>query len=199
MTAHEIPTTSPTLLRMLALPGAHEAWETFVERYGPLIDARCRRAGLQPADADDVRAEVLAALVAALREFHHDPARRFRGYLQRVADNAIATRWRVLRRRPGWVGVGGGETTDPPEPLARLGAELDEQVRARIDDVLRAVDRVRFEVGETAWQAFWLTAVDGLSGPEAAARLGRSAASVYMAKSRVLACLRAQAGEPPVG
>jgi len=53
---------------------------------------------------------------------------------------------------------------------------------------------VRFEVGPAAWQAFWLTAVDGLSGAEAAARLGQTPAAVFMAKSRVLARLRAAAG-----
>ena len=193
------PTTSPTLLRLLALPGADEAWGTFLDRYGPLIDARCRAARLQPADADDIRAVVCAGLVESLRSFRHDPARRFRGYLQTVVENAIRTHWRRLRRRPGWVGRGLEAADALPEPLAGLGAELDDQIRARIDGVLRAVDRVRFEVGPDAWAAFSLTALDGLSGGEAAALLGKSAAAVFMAKGRVLARLRAEAGVPPDG
>jgi len=99
--------TSPTLLRLLALPEADAAWEVFIERYGPLSDARCRRARLQPADADDIRAAVLSQLVQALRTFRYDPARRFRGYLKQVVDNAISTYWRTVRMRPGWVGAGG--------------------------------------------------------------------------------------------
>jgi RNA polymerase sigma factor (sigma-70 family) len=197
MPVMDVPTTSPTLLRLLGLPGSDEAWRTFVARYGPLIGARCRRAGLQPADADDVRAAVLAKLVEAMGEFRHDPARRFRGYIQRVVDNAIITHWRTLGRRPGWVGRGGDEVDALPEPMAGLGAELDEQVQERVDGLLRAVDQVRFEVGAEAWQAFWLTAVEGLSGAEAASRLGRSAAAVYMAKSRVLARLRAEPAKRP--
>src|SRR3954451_15538079 len=147
MAALELPTTSPTLLRLLALPGSDEAWEVFIDRYGPLIDDRCRRAGLQPADADDIRAGIYAHLVRSLRSFRHDPVRRFRGYLQRVVDNAIRTHWRTLRRRPGWVGRGGDADDTPPGPLAALGAELDEQILARVDGVLRVVDQVRVEVG----------------------------------------------------
>ncbi|WP_165224030.1 RNA polymerase sigma factor [Aquisphaera insulae] len=198
MFAFNPPTTCPSLLRMLALPGMDEAWETFLERYGPLIDARCRSAGLQPADAEDIRATVCASLVDALRRFHHDPARRFRGYFQRTVDNAIKTHWRTLRRRPGWIGRGGdGDEGDGvPESFAGLGAQIDDQVHARMEGFQRAMDRVRFEVGETAWGAFWLTAAEGLSTAEAADRLGKSISAVYMDKSRVLARLRAEAGPP---
>src|SRR3954464_7037617 len=159
MAAYEPPSTSPTLLRLLALPGADEAWGVFIQRYVPLIDRRCREAGLQAADAQDIRATVFLKLATTLATFRHDPARRFRGYFQRVVDNAIRSHWRVVRRRPGWVGVGGasGGARAPPEPLARLGAELDAQIQARVGDVLRVVDRVRFDVGPGAWQAFWLT------------------------------------------
>jgi DNA-directed RNA polymerase specialized sigma24 family protein len=188
------PTTSPTLLRLLGWPGSEEAWVIFVERYSPLVLARCLAAGLQAADADDIRAEVFGSLVAALRAFRYDPARRFRGYLCCAVDNAIRTHWRVLARRPGWVGRGGPSGDDLPEPLAQLADELDDQILARFGAVARVLDRVRFEVGPDAWQAFWLTVVDGLPGGVVAARLGKSVASVYMAKCRVLASLRDSAG-----
>lgn len=190
----ELPSTSPTLLRLLAIPGSDEAWRVFLERYGPMIESRCRRAGLQPADAEDIRATVCAQLIDSLRGFSYDPALRFRGYLYRVVENAIRSQWRMLTRRPGWVGAGGDGQSPPPELLATLGSELDDQIRARIDGLMRTIDRIRFEVGPDAWKAFTLTAIDGLSGPEAASRLGKSVAAVYMAKSRVLAKLRAEAG-----
>lgn len=180
------PSTSPTLIRALAGPAANAAWTVFVERYTPLVDERCRKAGLQVADIDDVRQQVFAQLVKALAEFRYDPARRFRGYLSRVVDNAIATRWRQLARRPGSIGRGG----DLPEPLAGLPGELDDLIRERLAGVMRVIDHVRFEVGREAWAAFWLTAVEGLSGDEAAVRLGKKASAVYVVKSRVLMRLR---------
>src|SRR5690348_7237420 len=131
--------------------------------------------------------------------FRLDPAHRFRGYLQTVVDNAIRTYWRVLSHRPGWVGTGGDGPDAVPEPLSTLGAELDDEIQERLGRVLREVDRVRFEVGPSAWGAFWLTTVDGLPAAQAGERLGMSAAAVYMAKSRVVRRLREQAGGPPGG
>lgn len=81
-----------------------------------------------------------------------------------------------------------------PDPLASLGPELDERIQSRIEAVSRAIDRVRFEVGPENWRAFELTALDGLPGVEAAERLGKSTAAVYVAKCRVLARLRVEAG-----
>ncbi|OJW04208.1 MAG: hypothetical protein BGO49_21700 [Planctomycetales bacterium 71-10] len=188
------PTTSPTLLGLLALPGSDDTWKVFVDRYSPLIEDRCRRAGLQPCDAEDVRAAVCMQLVAAMKGFRYDPARRFRGYLQRVVEHAIRTHWRVLRRRPGWVGWGGDRADSIPEPLVELGAELDERLRSQVDDLQWALERVRFEVGPENWRVFELTVVEGLSGIEAARRLGKSAAAVYMAKCRVRKRLLAEAG-----
>jgi RNA polymerase sigma-70 factor (ECF subfamily) len=45
--------------------------------------------------------------------------------------------------------------------------------------------RVRQRVEPHTWEAFRLTALDGLSGAEAAARLGLKVATVYKAKSKV--------------
>lgn len=189
MPATEPPPTSAGLLRRLAGAATAADWAVFLERYTPLIDARCRRAGLQPADVEDLRGAVLARMVRALRSLKYDPARRFRGYITRVADNALRSHWKALAARPGAVGRGGEDHL--PEPLARLTAELDDGIRDHLDASARAIELVKHEVGAEAWAAFWLTAMGGLSGAEAAATTGTTPAAVYTAKSRVLARLRA--------
>ena len=45
--------------------------------------------------------------------------------------------------------------------------------------------RVRLRVEPHTWEAFRLTALEGLSGAEAAERLGLKVATVYKAKSKV--------------
>src|SRR4051794_3316022 len=123
MDAPDSPSTSPTLLALLKGPGSDEAWGRFVRLYQPLLAARCRAAKLQPADAEDVTARVLAKLVTALRSFEYDPARRFRGYLRTVVASALADFWADRRRQPGTVGNGGPDA-DPlaavPDPLHGL-------------------------------------------------------------------------------
>jgi RNA polymerase sigma-70 factor (ECF subfamily) len=55
----------------------------------------------------------------------------------------------------------------------------------------RAAERVRAEVHETTWQAFWETSVVGTPPVEAARKLKMTPGAVRVAKCRVLARLRA--------
>ncbi len=53
-----------------------------------------------------------------------------------------------------------------------------------------ACTRARARVEPQTWEAFRLTAYEGFSGDEVAARLGMTRATVFKAKSRVLGLLR---------
>jgi RNA polymerase sigma-70 factor (ECF subfamily) len=55
-----------------------------------------------------------------------------------------------------------------------------------------AAEQVRPEIDATAWQAFWLTGVEGRSAKDAAGQLSMTVAAVYMAKSRILARIKEQ-------
>jgi RNA polymerase sigma-70 factor (ECF subfamily) len=194
------PTTSPTLLSLLAECGSEDAWRTFIATYTPLIDARCRQARLQPADADDVKARVLGGLVNALRDFRYDPARKFRGYLRTAVNNAVRTHFRVRAVKPGGFGTGGGpgppldDLADPADPFDDLAARLDDSLTADLRTIQRVIERVRSQVGTDVWRAYWRTAIDGLPAPAVAAEIGKSVAAVYMAKSRVGRLLREAGG-----
>ena len=56
--------------------------------------------------------------------------------------------------------------------------------------VRRARELVRCEFREDDWQAFLRTAVDNQPAKSVAEELGKSVASVYLAKSRILKRLR---------
>ena len=51
---------------------------------------------------------------------------------------------------------------------------------------------VRSRVAPRTWEAFELTAIEGLSGAEAAQRLGMQVAAVFMAKSNVKKMIQEQ-------
>ena len=73
-------------------------------------------------------------------------------------------------------------------------ADWDAAVRPQL--VAAALEDLKADVSETTWQAFHLTAVEGLSGEQAADRLGITRAAVYLARGRVLARIRERlAGE----
>ena len=63
--------------------------------------------------------------------------------------------------------------------LQHLEQEFDREI------LEEAMLRVRLRVAPQTWQAFWLTAYEGLSGAEAAARIPMQVAQVYVAKRRV--------------
>jgi RNA polymerase sigma-70 factor (ECF subfamily) len=89
---------------------------------------------------------------------------------------------------------GGGNTRPAPDhETATWEAEYQQRLFAW------AVEQVRPQVRPATWQAFWRTAVEGQPAQEVAASLSLSIASVYLAKSRVMARLKAileQAQEP---
>jgi RNA polymerase sigma-70 factor (ECF subfamily) len=156
----------------------------FVRRYGPQVYRWCRRWQLQEADAEDVTQAVLVRLSARMRTFTHDPAGSFRGYLRTVARYA----WCDFLETSKQPGAGGGgsdvaallETVEAGDDLVR---RLDEQFDQEL--LAEAQARVQERVEPHTWEAFRLTALDGLSGAAAATRLGLKVATVYKAKSKV--------------
>ncbi len=166
-----------------------QAWEELVRRYGPLIRRWCLHWKLQEADAQDIAQNVLARLVVKLREFDYDPARSFRAYLKTLTNYA----WCDLlesRRRAG-AGTGGStcvELLHTVEARADLLRRLDDEFDRELLD--EAAARVRARVEPHTWECFRLTALEGLSGADAADKLGRTLYTVFKAKNKVQKMLR---------
>jgi RNA polymerase sigma-70 factor (ECF subfamily) len=177
--------TSPTLLgRLRNSPADEAAWVEFVARYGPRVLAWCRHWGLQESDAQDVTQNVLLALAREMRDFEYDPAGSFRGWLRTVARRAWM-RHEEWRRRPG-AGTGDSAVWDriDSEPA---GDNLLQQLEEECDRELleQAMALVKLRVQPKTWEAFRLTALEEVSGDEAARRLDMPIGSVYAAKSNV--------------
>src|SRR5262249_9591342 len=180
-------TRTSLLLRLRQAPLDQEAWAEFVDRYGRHIHAWCRRWGLQEADAEDVTQDVLLRLARKLRDFSYDPARRFRAWLKTLPHHAwsdfLGGRGRELS---GDSDVRHAlETVQARDDLARRLQETFDQELLEL-----ACARVRERVEEHTWQAYRLTAVDGLSGAEVGAQLGMQVGTVFKAKSKVHAMLQ---------
>ena len=175
--------TGTTLHVLLNSPTSPDAWRGFVGRYGPKILAWCRGWGLQEADAENVTQEVLTLLARKLATY--DAARgRFRGWLRTLTQHALSDYCRQQKR--GGVGSGDTHILDQLHSVrARedLVASLEKEFDREILEEAQA--RVRLRVAENTWEAFRLTAVEGLSGAEAAERLNMQVSAVFVARSRV--------------
>jgi RNA polymerase sigma-70 factor (ECF subfamily) len=130
---------------------------------------------------------VLLKLVTAMRKFQYDPAQRFRAWLKTVTHNALKD-FLAERRERGSADsavVRLLDNVEAREGLARaVEAEFDREL---LDEALR---RTRAAAPPQQWEAFRLTALEGISGAEAGARLGMRVATVYTARSKVQKLVR---------
>jgi RNA polymerase sigma-70 factor (ECF subfamily) len=192
----DAPPTRPSLLLRLRDHRDDQAWGEFVDLYAPLVYAYARRHGLQDADAADLTQTCLRQVAAHVGSLEYDPRRgTFRGWLFTIVRNRLGD----FRDQPRRLYQGSGDSRVQRLLEDQAALEPEENARWERDYRLRllawAADRVRPQVQETTWQAFWQTAVEGKGGAEVARALGLTAAAVYLAKSRVMARLRAAVRE----
>ncbi len=158
------------------------AWREFVERYAPRIYDWCRIRNLQPPDAEDVTQDVLVRLARHLGTFDYDPTATFRGWLRRVAENAIADFYRT-RRKTLTTDRNGSDSLESLEAQQDLHQRVDEAFDLELLDLAKA--RVKARINKDRWLAWELTAVAQLSGEEVSERLQMKLPTVYSNRSKV--------------
>ena len=111
-------------------------------------------------------------------DFEYDQGRSFRGWLKTVARHI----WSDLRESQD-------RALNADSMIGSLEAKTDLEARleAAYDHELleTAMAQVRSRVEPSTWDAFRLTAIEGLSAAEAAGRLVMAVGNVYVAKHRV--------------
>jgi RNA polymerase sigma-70 factor (ECF subfamily) len=129
-------------------------------------------------------------LLKAMQTFRYDPQQRFRSWLKTVTHHAWQD-W--IRSRRHISATGEGALEDPLQSIEARDNLTDWMEGAYEQELLdAALVRVRPRVQPQTWDAFCLTTYEGLSGAEAAARLGIAITSVYKAKSNVRKLLEAE-------
>ena len=191
----QIPQTRQSLLLELG-KRSDDAWTEFLLVYEKAIYRLCRSKGLQGADAEDVTQEVLAAVHERIATWDHDSSKgSFRAWLIGVARNISVDSIRDRARRA----MASDDTQvermldQLPDGGAESRAEFDMEYRSSLYEW--AAQAVKSEVRETTWQAFQLSAVQGLKVESVAAQLNIPVGSVYTAKCRVVARIRARVAE----
>ncbi|MFO0810759.1 MAG: sigma-70 family RNA polymerase sigma factor [Gemmataceae bacterium] len=187
--------TSHTLLQQ-AQAGSAGAWTQLDALYRPFLRGWLRAHGFAHAEADDLTQEVLLTVVRDLGGFAH-PGKTgaFRGWLRSITLNRARTAWRTRQSRGG--PIGGSEFQRAIDEWESPNSGLEERWdrdhdRHVLQHLLREAEST---FGSTTLQAFRRLALDGASPEAVAAETGLTVAAVYLAKSRVLRRLRANAAE----
>jgi len=185
---HE-PTRASLILR---LQDAEDlaAWNEFASIYGPVIFNVATSRGFQAADADNLVQEVFMAVAGAVSNWlERDDRSSFRAWLLRISRNAAVDM--ITQKATRSLGRDGSEAqihlANLPAP-PHLSSALDLEYERIVFKWASA--RVRESVAEHTWQAFWLTAIEGLSVEAAAAKLDTRPGNIYFARSRVMARIK---------
>lgn len=190
MPVDDSPLTRASLLVQLRDATNHEAWHEFVRLYSPIVYGFARKRGLQDADAADLMQDVMRSVSKAIQKLDYDRRQgMFRGWLFTITRNKIFNHLSAKRIRPQ---ASGDENTNrllESQPDGNDGADdWEMEYQRRLAAI--AMERIRGEFQENTWQAFRLTAIEGIAAAEAAKRVGLSPGAIYVAKSRVLARLK---------
>jgi RNA polymerase sigma-70 factor (ECF subfamily) len=185
-----LPETRASLILRLPDAADAKAWDDFVQVYAPLVYRLARRHGLQPADADDLVQDVLSAVARSVGAWLARPDRgQFCPWLLRIAKNLAINSLTRHKHRP--VGTGDSNVAHLLSQHSANGdaaCEFDLEYRREL--FLWAAQRVREQITESTWQAFWLSTVEDKSIAAVASQLKMSIGSVYISRSRVMARLR---------
>lgn len=179
-----VPETSTTLLAQLAADTRHARWAEFVSRYRPLMEAYLRQHH-PSVDAEEVVAETLVALCAALKDYRYEPesSGRFHNYLIGILKHKA---WRLMRTEVRYAKAL-ARYADEQAVLSQESEEDWRKVRlATAVDLLLADESVQ----ERTKQAFVRTALNGEAPQAVAESLGVTRNAVDQMKSRAVTRLK---------
>jgi RNA polymerase sigma factor (sigma-70 family) len=179
-----VPETRYSLILRLPDRRDVEAWDQFVSIYEPLVYRLARAKGFQDADVREIVQEVLIAVSTAVERWEPNPQRgRFRDWLFRIARNLMIKFLTRRNLRP----IGSGDSGIARLLEQQVGPECEESRLFELEyrrEVFRwAAERVREQVKEKTWQAFWMTSIDGLATQDAARQLDMTVGAVHIACS----------------
>ena len=165
-----------------------DAWQRFVDLYGPLVYHWCKRFSLSPEDRADVFQEVFFAVARHISMFRHGPESSFRGWLLTITRHKVSDHF---RRKKGQPAVGGGASQDQLLQLPDPNVDFSDDEPTEQSLLLRrALELLMGEFEAKTWQAFYGVVVESRPPRDVATDLDVSINAVYKAKARVLLRLR---------
>ena len=121
----ESPTRASLLVKIRESSNA-DAWNQFIEIYGPIVFNFAKRLGAQEADAADIVQEVLKEVATSIGRFQYDPAvGKFRSWLFKLAKRVAGRLYNKQKKFPRSTQTQTGAVAMPQPALSELEIEDD--------------------------------------------------------------------------
>ena len=167
------------------------SWNEFFDTYWKLIYETALRAGLQPADAEDVAQETFVCISKAIRTFRYNPGRgSFKGWLCMTTTWRIRDRQRQQQRQKAQAEEINLLCSEPADGLSdeAIATAWDRDWEKNLADA--AMDRVRKRVEPKHFQVFHLAMIKQWPTARIAETMGVRASYIYLVKHRIAAQVR---------
>ena len=182
------PSTHKTLL-MKIQDGDEVSWKEFYDRYSSAILTVSGRFGLNPAEADEVRQNVMLKIFQNKLIFtYNDERARFRTYFNRIVRSCIVDYLRKKKAQTAETPLEG--LPDQPAPDGEVSGDEIFNEEWRKQCLADALEILKEHVEPHTFLAFHMTAFQRKKVKEVAEFLRMNAGQVYLAKSRCIAKLR---------
>lgn len=168
------------LERLQASNASNASWQEFVNRYAELLKRWCRQWGVGSSDIDDIVQDTLIAVVGSLPKFEHRGTGSFRGWMKTIARRCFAQLVQHYSRNPA---SGAAKIENIDVACEKLVDSFDKEAQRELFDL--SASAVKARVAESTWQAFELSAIQGIAGAQVAEQLGMQLSNVYVARGRV--------------
>lgn len=183
--------TSSTLLEKVRLAD-QEAWRRLVLLYGPLVNARCIKAGLQDADAADIAQNVFQSLQRMIGDFR--PTKQtgsFRSWLVTIVKNKIRDHFREKEKLPSATGGSDAKRRNEEIPDGTDDGRSDENDVSETQLLLRsAVELILAKCKPQTREIFQRFVLQRQDAASVAADFSVSVNTVHLVKSRILKKVR---------
>jgi len=183
--------TRPSLLVRIRDMRDEMAWGEFARLYTPLIYRYARQTGLQDADASLVTQDVLVTVARTIHRFEYNRSSgSFRGWLKVVTRSRLSDFLRAQRHQVQGSGDTGTLRAIDEQPDESQPDLWEREFRRTLFEW--AVERIRCDLEENTWQAFWQTSVDDRETTDVAVDLVFGSNSQLRAIAEVYGCDDAQ-------
>lgn len=172
--------TPVSLLRRVG-EGDAVAWDEFWVKYVCYLRWWCREWTVPPQDAEDMIQEPFVEVLHRIPDFRRRGVGSFRSWMKTLASRIWSKACVKANRQQNIAALEGLRQST----LSRdsLESRLDRLIREELLSTSMRI--VRQQVEPKTWEAFRLVTLEGLSGAEAAERLGNSIDSVCVYRFRV--------------